>query len=440
MRVAGECDVLVVGGGPAGLASAIELRGRGVPRVLVVERDPEAGGVPRHSAHAGYGVGDLHRLHDGPRYARHYVAAATACGVEIMTATTATEWTGERSLLLTGPNGIREVQPRAVLLATGCRERPRHARLVPGSRPAGVLTTGALQQGVTLFHQSVGTRAVVVGAEHVSFSALLTLAHAGVRTVAMVTEHPRHQTYGPLRLATATRLRVPVITSSRVTRILGRTRVDGVEVSPVTGGAGRVLPCDTVVFTADWIPEHELARRGGLVMDPATRGPLVDQCLRTSRAGVFAAGNLLRGAETADVCALKGRHAADAITRFLEGEPWPFGRSPRLLVRAPLAWISPGSLCADETGVLRSPVRSGFVMRVDHVVHDRPAVVRQDGRTIWTGRPRGGLLSSLAPSSPDLLGRLRRGSLMPGRSLLLPAGWLDRVDPSGADVEVTLGA
>src|SRR5262249_33876422 len=257
-----EVDVVVVGGGPAGLATALALRRLGVARVVVVDREEEAGGIPRHSAHLGFGLRDLHRMLSGPQYAARYVRLAQAAGVEIRTAASVTEWHGPTALSLSTPAGVSTLTGRAVVLATGCRERPRSARLIPGSRPLGVFTTGTVQQLVYLHHQCVGRRAVVIGAEHVSFSALLTLAHGGTQTVAMITEHPRHQTYLPYKWLSATRLRVPILTSTRVTQILGRRRVEAVEITDLRNGSRRSLACDTVVCTGDWVPDNELARRG----------------------------------------------------------------------------------------------------------------------------------------------------------------------------------
>ena len=163
---------------------------------------------------------------------------------------------------------LGDVDADAVILATGARERPRSARLVPGDRPPGIFTTGSLQQ-LAMKGLRVGTRAVIVGAEHVSFSAVLTLGHVGCRTVAMVTPQARHQTHAVLKFAAATTRRVPVLTGVDVAAIVGRRRVAHVELTD-----GRRIECDTVVFTGDWIPDHELARRSGLTMDPAIKGPV----------------------------------------------------------------------------------------------------------------------------------------------------------------------
>ena len=309
--------VVVVGAGPAGLSAAIELRRLGVGPVLVADRETEAGGVPRHCFHTGFGLRDRHRVMTGPAYARALAAAAVRAGAELRLGTTVTCFDAAHAVTLTSGRGVETVRAAAVLLATGCRERPRAARLVPGDRPAGVMTTGELQQRVYLGHERLAGQALVVGAEHVSFSAAVTLAHAGARVVALVTEYERQQSYAAFRLGAALRWRVPVWTGSAIGRIAGRGRLSGVEVADVRTGAARFVPCDTLVFTGDWIPDHELARRAGLAMDPGTRGPVVDTRLETSAPGVFAAGNLVHAAETADIAALSGRHAARQIAAAL---------------------------------------------------------------------------------------------------------------------------
>ena len=212
-------EVAIVGAGPAGLAAAIELRRRGVGDVVVVEREAEPGGIPRHARHQGFGLRDLRRVSTGPAYARRYGELARRAGVELLTETMVTGWRDEGVLELTGPGGRLTLTPAAVVLATGCRERPRSARLVPGSRPAGVMTTGMLQQLVYLQGRPPGRRALVVGAEHVSFSAIVTLAHGGARTIALTTEMARHQSLAAFRLGARLRYRVPVWTRIGVSAI-----------------------------------------------------------------------------------------------------------------------------------------------------------------------------------------------------------------------------
>jgi thioredoxin reductase len=439
--------VVVVGAGPAGLSAAAELRRLGVGSVLVVDREGEPGGVPRHSWHTGYGLRDRHRIMTGPGYAQALASAAVAAGADVRLGTTVTGWgaglglaggsgahaprgsgahaprgSGAHAVSMTSERGIETVHAAAVLLATGCRERPRAARLVPGDRPAGVMTTGELQQRVYLGQQRLSGRALVVGAEHVSFSAAVTLAHAGAQVVALVTEYERQQSYAAFRLGAALRWRVPVWTASAVRRVVGRGQLAGVEVE--RAGAVRFVPCDIVVFTGDWIPDHELARTAGLAMDPGTRGPVVDTSLGTSVPGVFAAGNLVHAAETADIAALSGRHAARHIAAALEacgalGGPGVGARASGalgavgalpVLVDPPLGWISPNAITSAA-----SPPLGRFVLRSQVFRQMARLEVRQDGR---------------------LLARSRPVRMVPGRPVHLEAGWLARVDLTGGPVRV----
>jgi thioredoxin reductase len=404
--------IVIVGGGPAGLAAAIELRRRGDGRVTVIEREREPGGIPRHADHAGFGLLDLRRVLSGPRYARRYAELAGRAGVELVTETMVTGWGPGRRMQLTGPGGRTELEPAVAVLASGCRERPRSARLVPGSRPAGVMTTGTLQQLVYLHGRRVGRRAVVVGAEHVSFSAVATLAHGGASVAALVTEQPRHQSLAAFRVGAAVRYRARVRTRTALTAIHGDPHVEAVELTELDSGRITTVPCDLVVFTADWIPDHELAVMAGCELDPGTRGPRVDAAQRTSTPGVFAAGNVVHPAETADVAALGGRHAGGAVAEYLDGNRgWP----THLVVQAqpPLRWVAP-NLVAPDSGAAS---RDRFLLRSNAFLRAPRVEVVQAGATLWRGR----------------LARLT-----PGRSAHIPARWTRRVDPEAGPVRVRL--
>jgi len=399
---------VIVGGGPSGLAAAIALRSLGVEPVTVLEREREAGGIPRHSDHTGFGLRDLRTVLSGPRYAERYRELAAEAGVEVVTETMVTDWEGERGLRLTGPEGRRTVEPAAVILAMGCRERPRSARLVPGSRPAGVMTTSTLQQLVHVRGLKVGRRAVIVGAEHVSFSAVATLAHAGASVAGLVTDLPKHQSLEAFRVGAAIRYRAPVWSRTEIGAIHGAERVQSVDLIHLDSGERRSVECDLVIFSADWIPDHELAVMAGCDLDTGSLGPLTDQALRTTRPGVFAAGNLLHPAETADVCALDGRHVAASVAAYLRGESdWP--ARVRLVARDPIAWISPNLLIAAG----HEPPRGRFLFRSREFVRRARIEVRQDGVRLWRGRI---------------------GRLVPGRSVHIPSGWTGRVDPGGGPV------
>lgn len=322
-------EVLIVGGGPAGLSAAIELKKQGIKNILVVDREPEAGGMPRFCHHTGFGREDLWRMWSGPKYAKYYRELAEKMDVEVRTSTTVLGWGDfttentegtEKKIRFTSPSGLGVVSTQTVLLATGVRERPRAARLVPGKRPQGIYTTGSLQRFLYQEHLPVGKRAVIVGAELVSLSALMTLMGAKIDCAMMVTEEARHQVEFPyivMKWALADILsRTPIVTNTRVSNIFGQKRVEGIELTH-KDGSKQLVECDSVIFTGNWIPEHELARMGGLQINPVTKGPVIDSNFQSSVAGVFIAGNLLRGVETADHCAMEGKWAAQAMVNYL---------------------------------------------------------------------------------------------------------------------------
>lgn len=406
-------DVLIIGAGPAGLAAAAELRRAGVDRVLVADREDVAGGVPRHCQHTGFGVRDLHRVLTGPAYARQYAAAAARLGAEIRTGTTVTGWAGDRALTLTSPRGIETVHAAAVLLATGCRERPRTARLVPGRRGSGIMTTGELQQRVYLHGQRLPGRAVIVGAEHVSFSAVVTLAHAGAEVAGLVTGYPAQQSYRAFQLGARLRWHAPVWPDTTVSRVLtSESRLTGVELTDTRSGATRTVRCELLVFTGDWIPDHELARAARVPLDPGTRGPAVDTALETGTRLVFAAGNLIHPAETADVAALSGRHAARHIAAALGSHGGSAGPRIPLTVEPPLSWISPSAI---RPPLL--PPRGRFLLRCASFHPAARLEVRQGGR---------------------LLASSRAGRLIPGRPVHLPGAWAADAGPAAGPVHVRL--
>lgn len=406
-------DVLIIGGGPAGLTAAGELKRRGAGHVLVVDREENAGGIPRHSNHTGYGLRDLHRVMTGPSYARHLVQKATEAGAELRTRAMVTGWADGTTVDVTSPRGRYRIRPRALVLATGARERPRTARRIPGDRPHGVYTTGQLQNIVHLHHQPVGKRAVIVGGELVSWSAVLTLREAGCTPALMISQYSKAESYGAFNTAGRTLLRVPVVTRSRVTRIIGKGRCQAVEIEHLDTGRRRTIACDTVVFTGDWIPDHELARSGGIALDEGTLGPLTDTALRTSRPGVFAAGNVLHPVDTADIAALDGKHVAEQVINHLRDNRQP-ADGVRLIADAPFRWVAPQILRPNDP----APARDRLLLWTDTFVRFPKVTVRQDERTV-THRP-------LAwPAAP-------------GRVFRIPSGILDDVSPTGGPVHIGL--
>jgi NADPH-dependent 2,4-dienoyl-CoA reductase/sulfur reductase-like enzyme len=365
--------VIVVGGGPAGLAAACALRDGGAA-VTLLEREDALGGVPRHCGHTGFGLRELGRPMSGPAYAR--ALAARAAGIDLRTGVTVSALLPGGVVETAGRDGLQRLTAERVVLALGVRERPASARLIGGDRPWGVTTTGALQQLVYLERRRPFRRAVIVGTELVSFSLLLTLRHAGIRPVAMLEEGERIVARRPGDLIARHLFGVPVLTGTRLVAVHGRTRVEAVEIE--RAGRRERLDCDGVVFSGRFVPEAALLRAGHLALDPGTGGPVVDQQGRCSDPAYVAAGNLLRPVETAGVAWAEGRAAGRAILAELAGARPPIRNTLPVRAAGALAWVLPQRIALPAAdGVLRLAARASRATR-------GRLVLRIDGKERWS--------------------------------------------------------
>jgi NADPH-dependent 2,4-dienoyl-CoA reductase/sulfur reductase-like enzyme len=310
--------VAIVGGGPAGLGAAVELRQQGVDNVMVFERESEAGGIPRHCAHPPYGIREFRRLMTGPRYASRLRALAVERGVDIRVRHSVVALGAGGQLRVAAPEGLRDVEASRVIVAMGARETPRAARLISGDRPTGIMNTGALQGLIYLKHLRPFKNPVIVGTELVSLSALWTCRRHGIHPVAVIEEGETPTARWPLGLFPRT-LGVPVYFRSRIREITGLPRVTHVEIVNRAGGCTKI-PCDGVLLTGHFLPEAALLRASALVVDEASGGPSIDQNGRCSDAAYFAAGNLLRPIETAGWCHGEGQRIGAVVAEDL-GRP-----------------------------------------------------------------------------------------------------------------------
>jgi len=368
-------DVIIIGAGPAGLSAARALSRLGVEDILVLEREGEAGGVPRHCGHTGFGIGEFRRPMTGPAYARRLVAASG--GVELRCRVAVTRLGQGGVLTIASPNGEETLTGRHVLLATGARETPRSARLIGGTRPWGVTTTGALQQMVYLEGMRPFRRAVIVGTELVSFSALLTLRDAGIAVSAMIEEADRITARRPGDLIARWLFGVPVLTSATSIVIEGNDLTTGVAFEHA--GERRTISCDCVVFSGRFVPEAALLRNSHLALDPGTGGPVVDQHWRCSDPTYFCAGNLLRGIETAGRCYREGAAAAASIAAARGGRLPPPGRLVTVATRGPLRYVYPQIVASPGEPLSDLMLKA----RVSRAARGRLRLV-VNGREVWS--------------------------------------------------------
>src|SRR5882724_5146036 len=322
-------DVAIVGAGPAGLAAALALRRCGVARIVVLEREDEGGGIPRHCAHSPFGLREFGRIMTGPAYARRLVAAAIEAGAELRTRTSVVALGADGQLELATEAGTSTLAARRIIIATGARETPRAARLIGGERPQGVLNTGALQSFVHLQHLLPFRRPVIVGTELISLSAVLTCLTAGARPAAVIEPGDRPVARRPLDLFPRL-CGIPMYYGTTLVDIRGKDRVSVVTIRR-RDGTLREIACDGVLFTGRFVPEASLVRASHLAFDPGSGGPAIDQWGRCSDPACFAAGNLLRPVETAGWCHREGTAIGRSVAHDLSrGLPGP---DPALAVR-----------------------------------------------------------------------------------------------------------
>ncbi len=306
-----QYDVAIIGAGPAGLASAIELKKIGVKNVVVLERNTEAGGNPRHCGHSPFGFREFKRLYFGPGYVKKMLDTAAKYDITVLTTTSVIKLAAGPVLTLSTANGLAELHAKKVVISTGIRETPRSARFVSGQRAIGITTTGTLQSMLYLNGEIPFKKPVIVGSELVSFSAIASCWHGQIKPVAMLEENPRITTRAIAKLLPYL-LGIPVRISCRITNIYATNRVTGVDIENKKGES-EYISCDGVLFTGKFTPEASLIRMSHLNIDPATGGPVVDQLSRCSDPDYFASGNLLRPVETAGWCWKEGIMTARCV-------------------------------------------------------------------------------------------------------------------------------
>ena len=375
-------EVVVIGGGPAGLGAATELRRSGAGQVTVLERQPLAGGIPRHCGHSPYGMREFGRVLLGPAYARRLVTVAEAEGVVVRTGASVLSIGEGPTVEVASDEGRRTLRPDAVILATGARETTRAAALLSGGRMSGIMNTAALQDMIHLKGRVPFRRPVILGSELVTNSAILTCRLHGIRPVALVEEAKRPVLRAPLswfpRLTGLT-----TYFGATVRDVEGEAQVEVVTIE-TSGGETVRLECDGLLLTGRFVPEATMAKVSGIALDAGTGGPAVDTMGRTSMAGVYAAGNVLRGVETAGWSWQEGVRVARAVmaAERVEDAPAP---ALRLEAGAGISRIVPQRLGAttgkDAFGDVQ--VRLGDRM-------EGRLIARQGSREIWSRRLRSG--------------------------------------------------
>lgn len=318
--------VIIVGGGPAGLAAAVELKKKGIDDLLILEREPRLGGILNQCIHDGFGLTRFGKNISGPEYAQLFIDQVQELGIETITDCTVINISPDKLVTAVAKGKFMQLQADAILLTMGCRERPRGALAIPGHRPAGVFTAGVAQSYVNLRNTMVGKDVVILGSGDIGMimARRLTLEGAKVHAVFELQPYPSGlprnieqclNDYG-----------IPLFLSHTVTRINGKNRLESVTVSQVDDklqpipGTEKEWPCDTLILSVGLIPENELSLKAGVELDGRTKGANVDENLQTTVPGIFAAGNVLHVHDLVDFVSLEAEKMADAVARYLDSQ------------------------------------------------------------------------------------------------------------------------
>lgn len=325
-------DVVVIGGGPAGMAAALAAH-KARARVAIVEREQHLGGILRQCIHPGFGLSHFKQELTGPEYAQRFIDQVRATDIALFLNSMVigidsgepTGATAVHAVTLMNPSGMLQLNGRAIVLAMGCRERTRSEIKIPGSRPAGVFTAGLAQRYINIENLKPGSRAVILGSGDIGLimARRCTLEGISVEGVYELMPH-----VNGLRRNVKNCLDdfgIPLHLSTTVTRVIGHDRVEAVEVSQVDErlapipGTERIVPCDTLLLSVGLIPENELSVAAGVELDPRTRGAVVDQSLQTGVPGIFACGNVLHVHDLADNVTTESERAGAAAAAWALG-------------------------------------------------------------------------------------------------------------------------
>lgn len=325
-------DVVVIGGGPAGMAAALSAHKAGA-HVVIVEREQHLGGILRQCIHPGFGLSHFKQELTGPEYAQRFIDQVCATDIALfldsmvigLDSGEPKEDTAVHTVTLMSPTGMLQLTGRAVVLAMGCRERTRSEIKIPGSRPAGVFTAGLAQRYINIENLKPGSQAVILGSGDIGLIMARRCTLEGVSVEGVYELMPYANGLRRNVKNCLDDFGIPLHLSTTVTRVIGRDRLEAVEVSQVDEhlapipGTERVVPCDTLLLSVGLIPENELSVAAGVELDPRTRDAVVDQSLQTGVPGIFACGNVLHVHDLADNVTTESERAGTAAAAWALG-------------------------------------------------------------------------------------------------------------------------
>ena len=320
-------DLVVIGGGPGGLAAAIEARNNGVENILVIERGKELGGILQQCIHNGFGLHEFKEELTGPEYAERFIKKLKEKNIEYKLDTMVLEVTPEKIVhAINTVDGYMMIEAKAIVLAMGCRERTRGAISIPGERPAGVFTAGTAQRFINMEGYMVGKKVLILGSGDIGLIMARRMTLEGAEVQAVVELMPFSGGLARNIAQCLNDYNIPLYLSHTVVDIKGKERVEGVTIAKVDENR-RPIPgteieyeCDTLLLSVGLIPENDISRKTGIVIDRRTSGPVVNEMMETSIPGIFACGNVVHVHDLVDFVSAEARKAGKAAAKFVKDE------------------------------------------------------------------------------------------------------------------------
>ena len=316
-------DIVIVGGGPAGMAAAVAAYDAGCKSVVILDREPQLGGILMQCIHNGFGLHKLGRELTGPEYAAVYEEKVRQRNIAVFAETTVTSVSADRIVTAQNRQGILKIQAKAVILAMGCRERSRGALNICGSRPAGVYSAGTAQKLVNCMGYQVGKRVVILGSGDIGLIMARRMSYEGAKVEAVCEVMPYSGGLTRNIVQCLEDFDIPLYLSTTVVKIHGKKRLEGVTIAQVDENRRpieetmRYIPCDTLLLSVGLIPENELTRAAGIPIDPVTNGALVDENCQTQCPGIFACGNVLQVHDLVDFVSEEAERAGLGAVKFI---------------------------------------------------------------------------------------------------------------------------